>query len=394
MKLCFECSEYPPGTHGGLGSLVQILARALAKAGHQVRVVGLYDAGYAAPDYEEDQGVSVWRLRVPPGRWGWVSARRSLFRLVRGWCISGDVELIEVPDFGAPAAGWQSLPVPVIVRLSGSASFFRSEMGRQPRWLTYRLERASIRRGDFILSSSRYIGARTRAVFGIRSEPDAVIYNPVDLPDLRTGTRRDPNSVFFAGTLAEKKGVVSLVRAWPEVIKGWPGAVLHIWGKDGDAPGGGSMRDFLASLLPPAIAGSVHFHGHVKLEVLLDAFQSAGMTVLPSYAEGFALTPLHAMAAGCPTIYTTRGSGPELIDNGSTGMLVDPDRPDEIARALLALLQDPDLAARIGEKGRRHVEESFSLPVLLARNEDFYGRCLKEFGLHRHKRRRKQIHAV
>jgi len=207
MKLCFECSEYPPGTHGGLGSLVQILARALAKAGHQVRVVGLYDAGYAAPDYEEDQGVSVWRLRVPPGRWGWVSARRSLFRLVRGWCISGDVELIEVPDFGAPAAGWQSLPVPVIVRLSGSASFFRSEMGRQPRWLTYRLERASIRRGDFILSSSRYIGARTRAVFGIRSEPDAVIYNPVDLPDLRTGTRRDPNSVFFAGTLAEKKGV-------------------------------------------------------------------------------------------------------------------------------------------------------------------------------------------
>jgi glycosyltransferase involved in cell wall biosynthesis len=100
------------------------------------------------------------------------------------------------------------------------------------------------------------------------------------------------------------------------------------------------------------------------------------------------------MAAGCPTIYTTRGSGPELIDNGSTGMLVDPDRPDEIARALLALLQDPDLAARLGEKGRRHVEESFSLPVLLARNEDFYGRCLKEFGLHRHKRRRKQIHAV
>ena len=149
------------------------------------------------------------------------------------------------------------------------------------------------------------------------------------------------------------------------------------------------MRDFLASLLPPAIAGSVHFHGHVKLEVLLDAFQSAGMTVLPSYAEGFALTPLHAMAAGCPTIYTTRGSGPELIDNGSTGMLIDPDRPDEIARALLALLQDPDLAARIGEKGRRHVEESFSLPVLLARNEDFYSRCLKEFGLHRHKRRRK-----
>jgi glycosyltransferase involved in cell wall biosynthesis len=221
-------------------------------------------------------------------------------------------------------------------------------------------------------------------VFGIRQEPDAVIYNPVDLPDHLTGTGRDPNSVFFAGTLAEKKGVVSLVRAWPEVIKGFPGAVLHIWGKDGQAARGGSMREFLASILPPAIAGSVHFHGHVKLEELLDAFQTAGMAILPSYAEGFALTPLHAMAAGCPTIYTKRGSGPELIENGITGLLVDPDRPDEITRAILSLLQDPDLAARLGEKGRRHVEESFSLPVLIAKNEDFYSRCLKEFGLRRH----------
>ena len=154
------------------------------------------------------------------------------------------------------------------------------------------------------------------------------------------------------------------------------------------------MRGFLASLLPAAIAGSVHFHGHVRLEELLDAFQTAGMAILPSYAEGFALTPLHAMAAGCTTIYTTRGSGPELIDDGITGILVDPDRPDEIARAILSLLQDPDLAARIGERGRHHVEESFSLPVLLARNEDFYSRCLKEFGLRRHQRRREQVHAV
>jgi glycosyltransferase involved in cell wall biosynthesis len=372
---------------------VQILARGLVKAGHQVRVVGLYDRAYHAPDYEEDNGVSVWRLRFPAYRWGWVNARRRLFLLVRQWCIAGDVELIEVPDYGAPAAGWPSLPVPVVARLSGSTSFFRSEMGRKSGWFTYRLERASIRRSDFILSSSRYIGVRTRSVFGIRREPDAVIYNPVDLPDHLAGTGRDPNSVFFAGTLTEKKGVLSLLKAWPEVIEGWPGAVLHIWGKDGQAARGGSMRDFLASLLPPPIAGSVRFHGHVPLGDLLAAFQTAGMAVLPSYAEGFALTPLHAMAAGCPTIYTTRGSGPELIDNGTTGMLVDPDRPDEIARAILALLRDPDLAGRLGEKGRRHVEESFSLPVLLTQNEEFYGRCLTEFGQRRHQRRGQHIHA-
>jgi glycosyltransferase involved in cell wall biosynthesis len=394
MKICFECSEYPPGPHGGIGSLVQILARGLVKAGHRVRVVGLYDAAYPAPDYEQDNGVAVWRLRFPAGRWGWVTARRRLFSLVRTWCLSGDVELIEVPDYGAPAAGWPSLPVPVVVRLSGSTSFFRGEMGRRSGWSTYLLERASIRRGDFLCSESSYLAAKTRALFGIRPEPDAVIYNPVDLPErLQGGTGRDPNSVLFAGTLTEKKGVVSLVRAWPEVIGGWPGASLHIWGKDGQAAGGGSMRDFLASLLPPAIAGTVRFHGHVPLEELLAAFQRAGMAVLPSYAEGFALTPLHAMAAGCPTIYTSRGSGPELIDNGTTGLLVDPDLPEEIARAILALLRDTDLARRLGESGRRQVEERFSWPVLLAQNEGFYNRCLQEFGRRRHQRRREKIHA-
>jgi glycosyltransferase involved in cell wall biosynthesis len=372
---------------------VQILARGLVKAGHGVRVVGLYDASYPAPDYEEDHGVSVRRLRIPTSRWGWVIARRRLFSLVREWCISGDVELVEVPDYGAPAAGWPSLPVPVVVRLSGSTSFFRSEMGRRTGWSTYLMERASIRRGDFLCSESNYLAAKTRALFGIRPEPDAVIYNPVDLPERLPGTVRDPNSVLFAGTLTEKKGVISLVRAWPEVIGGWPGAALHIWGKDGQVAGGGSMRSFLDSLLPPALAGTVCFHGHVPLEKLLEEFQRAGMAVLPSYAEGFALTPLHAMAAGCPTIYTTKGSGPELIEDGITGLLVDPDSPQEIARAILALLRDTDLARRLGERGRRHVEERFSWPVLLAQNEGLYNRCLREFGRRRHQRMRGQIHA-
>jgi glycosyltransferase involved in cell wall biosynthesis len=187
--------------------------------------------------------------------------------------------------------------------------------------------------------------------------------------------------------------VVSLVRAWPEVIGGWPGASLHIWGKDGQAAGGGSMRDFLASLLPAALGGSVQFHGHVPLGELLTAFQTAGMAVLPSYAEGFALTPLHAMAAGCPTIYTSRGSGPELIEDGATGLLVDPDSPGEIARGILRLLRDTDLARRLGESGRRQVEERFSWPVLLAQNEGFYNRCLQEFGARRHQRRREKKHA-
>jgi glycosyltransferase involved in cell wall biosynthesis len=226
---------------------------------------------------------------------------------------------------------------------------------------------------------------RTKSLFHLSSPPDALIYNPVDVPDPIPGMGRDPHMVVFAGTLTEKKGVLSLVKCWPGVKQAYPEATLHIWGKDGKAEGGGSMRHHLRALLPAAATDSVHFHEHVPLERLLDVFQSAGMAVLPSYAEGFALMPLHAMAAGCPTIYTTRGSGPELIDHRNNGLLVDPDRPAEIAAAILALLRDRDLATRLGEQGRRHVMERFSWPVLRAQNEAFYLRCLEEFRKNGHK---------
>lgn len=377
MKLCFECSEYPPGLHGGIGSLVQILARGFVRMGHQARVIGLYPASHEGSDYEDDHGVRVWRLRFPAHHLGWVLGRRRLFSLVREWCRRREVDLIEVPDWGAPAAGWPSLPVPVIARLSGSASYFSRESGRRPPVREFMLERASMRRADFVCSNSRYIATKTQRVFGLRSPADAVIYTPVETPDLDVNLQRDSQSVVFAGTLAEKKGVISLMKSWPVVLKACPNAKLHIWGKDGKAPGGGSMAQYLRSLLPDAIKTSVQFHGHVALEELLLAFQKAGVAVLPSYAEGFALTPLHAMAAGCPTIYTSRGSGPELIADSTTGLLIDPDRPEQIAIAIITLLQDRSFADRIGANGRSLVRERFSWTALHSANEEFYRLCLE-----------------
>src|ERR1700737_1388906 len=139
------------------------------------------------------------------------------------------------------------------------------------------------------------------------------------------------------------------------------------------------MKEFLQSKLSGSVAGSIFFHGHVPLDELLAEFQTARLTVLPSFAEGFALTPLHAMAAGCPTVYTRRGSGPELIEDGKNGLLIDPARPHEIAQAILRLLRDDDLADRLGRAGRRHIEENFSLGTIIKQNEIFYEQCLRRF---------------
>jgi len=63
MNVLFICEEYPPGKNGGIGTMVRMLGREMVKQGHNVYVAGLYPHGYGEADYEEDEGVKVWRLR-------------------------------------------------------------------------------------------------------------------------------------------------------------------------------------------------------------------------------------------------------------------------------------------------------------------------------------------
>jgi glycosyltransferase involved in cell wall biosynthesis len=78
------------------------------------------------------------------------------------------------------------------------------------------------------------------------------------------------------------------------------------------------------------------------------------------------------MTCGIPTVYSTRGSGPELIDHGVDGMLADPGDPSSISRALVKLLTSPETAERIGEAGRRKVLEQFSMAAILPQNVRYY----------------------
>lgn len=375
MRLCFLCNEYPPGPHGGIGTLVQTFARALVESGHSVCVVGVYGASYPAPDTEDDRGVRVVRLRESEGTAGWVRSRVRLFRTVAAWVRAGDVDLVELPDWEGWAAGWPRLACPVVVRLSGSGSYFAAELGRPRRRALYWLERASLRRADFVCSESRYLAERTTAVFDLSRGPDAVIYNPVEAPP-SSELPRDRDRILFAGTLTTKKGIRSLLAAWPLVAREVPSATLHVFGKDGHAEEGGSMQEALkASLSSSGVAG-VTFRGHVTLDSLVEEFRRARAIVLPSYAEGFSLTPLHAMAAGCPTVYTCRGSGPEVIEDGRDGLLIDPDDPAAIAAAIVRLLRDDALAGRLGVAGRDTVRRRFSRETLTAENAAFYRSCL------------------
>jgi glycosyltransferase involved in cell wall biosynthesis len=380
VKICFLCSEYPPLPHGGAGTFIQKTARALVRAGHEVRVVGVCRAGLNAPEHEQDEGVLVWRLREPAVRGGWLAGRIALYRLVRQWVRQGHIDVVESHDFEGPLAGWPRMAAPLVVRAQGSYSYFHRELGRPIPRKTFEFERLSYLRADAWIATSTYIGQRTRSLFRLKDGPHATLYNWADVPAAAPRfEHRHRSDVVFSGTLTAKKGIVSLIDAWSAIRERIPEATLHVLGKDGVSPVGTPMQQYLKNRLPPATAESVQFHGHVSHATVVERLATARLAVFPSYAEGFAFAPIEAMAVGCPTIYTKVGSGPELISAGRDGLLVDPSDPRDIAQAAILVLEDDELARRLGQNGRERVGGMFSRQVLLPANERFYRDLIRSF---------------
>lgn len=379
MRICLLCNEYPPGPHGGLGTLARLLGRALVRAGHEVRVAGVYPDEFDGPAHEVDEGVGLWRLRGGSSRPAKALARRRLYRLVRGWARDGTIDIVEAADWEGWVAGWPRLSVPVVARLNGSVAYFAAEAGERAPRVTAALERSSLRRADGWSAASRYVAERTRAVFGLPLAPMSILHNPVEMPPPPPDAGRIPGRVVFSGRLIAKKGVEPLLRAWPRVRAQVPRAELHLFGRDGPAGGGGSMRAFLQGMIDAQADPGVVFHGHVERGELARALDTASVAVFPSFAEAFAFAPMEAMASGCATVYSARGSGPELVTDGRDGLLVEPSEPGAIAAAVVRLLVDSELRLRLGRAGRRRIAESFSMPVLLPANEAFYREAIERF---------------
>lgn len=139
------------------------------------------------------------------------------------------------------------------------------------------------------------------------------------------------------------------------------------------------MEAHLRSRLEPNVRSTVRFHGHVSRDVLKDALVTADVAVFPSYAEAFGIAPFEALAQGCPTIYTRRGPGPELLRDGYEALLVDPDDPKDIAAAITRILIDPELGRRLASAGRDRVRREYSVEALVKRNELFYRDCCRAF---------------
>ena len=114
------------------------------------------------------------------------------------------------------------------------------------------------------------------------------------------------------------------------------------------------------------------FQGTLDREGVRQAMQNATLFCLASVWEGMAGTVMEAMASGLPVVGTRVNGIAEVVDQGRTGYLVPPRRPDLLADALEQLVDHPERAEAFGQAGREHVAEHFALDRMISAKEDLY----------------------
>jgi glycogen synthase len=372
MKILFLCNEYPPVPHGGIGTVTRTLANGLIRRGHTVIVAGLYEGCLQKMEMNKDEGIIIYKIKKEAGPFGFIRSSLLLYRWVKKIISQQAVDLLEAPDYLGLLAFWPRLRIPVVVRLHGSVTYFAYEMSDKLSKRIFLYELQTLKKATRLISVSKYAAEKTKRIFHL-DRPIDIVYNPVKVLQASLYSERTQQyKVVFSGTLMEKKGVFPLIAAWPDVIQKIPKARLHLYGKDSLNALGASIQVLMENQLSIEDKKTVMFYGHTDRDVILNELKTANAAVFPSFSETFGLGPLEAMAQGCPTIYTKKSCGPEIITDGKDGLLVDPHSPQEIASAIIRILMDQQLAGRLGAEGRKTVERRFSEERIIEENEKIY----------------------
>jgi glycosyltransferase involved in cell wall biosynthesis len=201
---------------------------------------------------------------------------------------------------------------------------------------------------------------RTFLMSGVEEARFSVIYNGIvprpsgrgrDEVRGRLGAGHGP-LILTVARFTEQKGHSTLLNALPGVLAAHPGAHLA-W------VGNGPLEEQLrarAGVL--GVAGNILFLG--CRDDVGDLMAAADVLCLPSYFEGHPLVVLEAMAAGLPVVAARSLGITEAVRNGETGLLVPFDNAPVLVDALCRVLNEPELAARLGAAGRAAVRQHFS----------------------------------
>jgi glycosyltransferase involved in cell wall biosynthesis len=268
-----------------------------------------------------------------------------------------------------------------------------------PRVLARRL-----RAVDLVTTVGDYVTDKTRQSFPVVADRCETTYNGIDARefvkeyDYSQSRPRKVKRILYSGAVSPHKGLHVLLEAFVMVARQYPDVVLDIVGPIGNYPiqesfdvrdleairrvapfyansfwglvkskilgkasNNNAYLNYLQAGLPGDVAAKVWFLGMFQRPELVDRYYESDIFAFaPVWDEGFGLPAVEAMAAGLPVVTSRSGTLVETVVDGKTGILVEKNNPEELADALLRLLNDADLREAMGRAGRLRVMGHFT----------------------------------
>ena len=218
----------------------------------------------------------------------------------------------------------------------------------------------------------------------IPSAVNTKIFRPVAKAEARhrIGLEREERVIVYIGRMLPRKDIRNIVRALA-LLKGTfaePVTLMVVGGEtvEPDAQATPEIGELQRLATELGVAEQVRFIGTRQANELCYYYSASDVMVTTPWYEPYGLTPLEAMACGCPVIGSAVGGLTFTIKEGETGLLVPPRDPAALARALQQLLSQPKLCAKMGKAARQRVEHEFTWSIVAMRTAALYQTVLAE----------------
>lgn len=238
------------------------------------------------------------------------------------------------------------------------------------------LDRVLLRRFRRVVAVSEAIGKSLHRA-GLNGSKVCSIANGIDVaPFVRAAADPSPAQtgsrivIGVVGRLTPQKGHAYLLQAAPEILREYPAAVFLF---AGDGPERQQLETVARSL---GVEGHVIFAG--ARSDMPAVYASIDILVLPSVNEGMPMTLIEALAARKPVVASNVGDVSKLIQNGKTGLLVEPGDPAALRAAILRLLGDQQLRETVAAHGQQWACDNFSAAGMARRYRAVYDEVLDE----------------
>lgn len=186
----------------------------------------------------------------------------------------------------------------------------------------------------------------------------------------KNNTKNVVNILFIGGTDAERKGIYTLVRAMPIVIREVPNVIFTFIGKSETE----NVKKLCNNL---RLEQHVKILGEVSEDEKVFRLLSSDIFVLPTYAEGLPITLLEAMAAGLPAISTPVGAIPEVIEDGKNGFLIHPGDYEALAEKTVVYAKDTKLREQVGKNNLEKIKKQYDQSIVVEKIASEYSQLLE-----------------